>query len=361
MGNTNTGKKSHHKVYRIIALILCICTLVGIAGIVGYKVGKSPYDTIPVEDVVGLDDVAALQVTEESKVNLLGKLNEAIEAFRSKYLYLTVQDSEDTYVAMLYNPNGEVYAQGSETGYTTVYLGDGKAVRYTDYVNYGPDSDMFGLIESAYKMAVDGKATVLTCTEDSEVEGYTQLVIDINGWDKLNELYSYVGEDYGDMMIEQLKSGIAEASASDDSGISADDEMNFRFAFALNDETSMPDAVTCYVYIGDIQPENVTWNDLGASWSYNGYTEVNEWKLLDKWDELDWETLSDWESVDPAEDVLLEQSDLIIEMMNKVKGEIEGEEASSDDISSSEQEETSEYSDDHGNSSKSSIASDDNE
>lgn len=337
-GEGNTQKKDKRKV-AIVTIFIALA--VAISGLVGYRIGRQPFSTIPIDEAVGFGDVAARPVSSEEKTNLLGKMQEGINEFRSKYLYLTVQDGEDTYVAMLYNPSREVFAQGSETGYTTVYFGDNMAVRYTDYVNYGADSDMFSLVESAYNMAVDGKATLLTCTDDSIVDGYDQLIIDINGWDSISELYSYVSEEYGEMMIDQLKSGIVEASASEDSGIDEDDELNFRFAIALNSETSMPDAVTCYAYFGDIAPEQVTWNDLGASWSYNGYSEVYEWSLLDDWNNLDWATLEDWDSVEPAEEVLLNQSEILIDMMGKVQ-EDESDEIISDESSSGEQTETSE-------------------
>lgn len=313
----NEIKSSDLKKYKIVIGALGALLLCAVIAIVVLVSGNKGDDVIPINEALGSNKIAAAEVKNSDKESLILTLGEAIEDILGRNVYLNVQDGDSSFVTLIYNKNGESFAQASETGYITVYRNDHKAVRYTDYIDFGYDSDVLSLINNVYKMAKDGKAEILTNTEDDNIEGYTQIILDVRGWDRVAELYSMFDESFSKLMIEQLKSAVTEASASEDSGVSADDEVNFRFAFAISNSTKTLDSAGCYIYFGDIVSKNVTWDDLSASWAYNGYREVYDWELDEKWYTLDWESISEWEDTTEAETLLNTQFESVMGMLNQ--------------------------------------------
>lgn len=311
--------KSFHldKTKTIIGIlgVLLLCAVITI--VVLLTGNKKDNDIIPITDALGVGDVAAVEVANSEKERLVTLIGTSLEDISNRNIFMNVQDGTDSYVTIVYNKDGESFAQASESGYITVYRNDHKAIRYTDYIDFGYDSDVISLLRNVHQMAKDGKAEILTTTEDDAIEGYRQVIVDIRGWDRIAELYGMFDKDFSDLMVEQLKSAVVEASANEESGINADDETNFRFVFAINDSTKTLDSSACYIYFGDKASKDVIWSDLSASWAYNGYREVYDWKLTDEWYTTDWDKISEWEDTTAAEELLNTQFTSLMDMLNQ--------------------------------------------
>ena len=246
-------------------------------------------------------------IPQSEKIEVIEDIEKALDNISNRDILLNVQNGEDSYVTMVYNDSGEIFTQDSEYGYISVYLSNGNVVRFNEYVDYGADSDIMMIMQSALDMAKEDEGIMLNLDNTSETSNeIRQTIIDIRGWDSVTKLYSIVSDDFADTMVEQLKSTLPK----DNEG----DEINFRFIYGT-DESSKLVSAACYIYFGDTDPDKVSWEDVGLSWIITSINEVYDWELKEDWYSIEWE--NEELDVENAEELLTDQYNEIMKMLDK--------------------------------------------
>ena len=247
------------------------------------------------------------KIAGKEKEDTLRLIKDAIDIFHSNNVLLDVQNGEDTYTTLVYNQYGEAISQESDTGYISVYFNDGNCVTFTDYVEYGHESDAISLIESSVKLVDDGAAELYLETDKGLLnDGFTRINLDIRGWNNITKLYNNIDKSFAEEMVAQLKSNLSLMVDSGIDGIDVD-KINFRMVFIIEDEQTRLASTACCIYFGDIDSEMISVSEMQASWLFEGYHIIPEWKLQEDWYSLDWGTLADW-----TEDQLTEVEKLLV-------------------------------------------------
>ena len=314
VANTNSTDK-----YKIIIAVLATALAAALIALgVSYFGNDEVIDqNEAIEQFIGADKAAQTELTKAEQERLYGVVGEALTNARNSNYYASVQDGAETYVSMCYNKNGGAFAHASETGYISVFRGDGKAIRFTDYVEFGDDCDVLTQLEHVHQMLGEGKAEAYGVTADESNEYFDQLIIDVRGMEGARALHSKTSKEYADIMMVSLEEALKNASADSTTGIKADDDINFRFIYVVDKESKFLYSAACYLYFGDTKGEDITWADLFGSWGYSGAIEVYDWEMLDGWTTMDWENVSEWETVEPAEKLLEEQYHIVNDMIGK--------------------------------------------
>ena len=246
-------------------------------------------------------------IPQSEKDEVIEDIEKALDNISNRDILLNVQNGEDSYVTMVYNDSGEIFTQDSEYGYISVYLSNGNVVRFNEYVDYGADSDIMMIMQSALDMAKEDEGIMLNLDNTSETSNeIRQTIIDIRGWDSVTKLYSIVSDDFADTMVEQLKSTLPK----DNEG----DEINFRFIYGT-DESSKLVSAACYIYFGVTDPDKISWEDVGLSWVITSINEVYDWELKEDWYSIEWE--NEELDVENAEELLTDQYNEIMKMLDK--------------------------------------------
>ena len=268
-------------------------------------------------------------IENKERKKKLDIVNSAFTALEGKNIMINVADSSSSGVTMMYNSHGEAIAESPDTGYKTFYMNDHSTVRFSGSIEYGYDSEVLSLMRIALDMAMEDKdipvliseGLTVTAENSSEIiseDGAVELCIDIRGWENIEKLYSKINEDFAQLMIDQLKSSISLASQQT-SAIKADDELNLRIVYIVAEDDVIAGA--CYVYIGDKESDEVTWNDLDYNWVFQSYLEVYDWKLDEGWYNINWVDMDLWtdesEEVAKIEELFINQYQQILDMMNE--------------------------------------------
>lgn len=253
-------------------------------------------------------------------------LNKAMENFRSTSNIFSVWDG-NTSTTMLYNSHGESIAEDVETGYKIFHLKDNKTINFSDTIGYTTDSEVISIAEQVLKLREEKglkiyklKSETIADTGDTSAEAgdvnIDHYVIDINGWDNIQDLYRYVSNDFSEQMINALKESVKQLSEAENSNISADEQLNLRFIFDIKDKEKLFGA-DCYIYFGDKKPEDITAADLNANWSFTDCIEIYDWEMDPKWYELDWENMDKWTDTTEVEGLLVSQYNTVLEVLDK--------------------------------------------
>lgn len=241
--------------------------------------------------------VATTEAITEAK-----KLTEFIDNVINSNAYLTMVDGVDSYVTYLYNSHGEVFAQSSSNGYITVYRNDGKAVRYTDTVALGDDTDILSLVKSAIGLIDKGYAVMDKLTDSEEIEKIEdcdRTYITIKGWDNVKQLYMYKGEEFANSIVANMK----ESLKKDPNIKNVDTAINnFEIQFQIVTGKKGEFATDCKVKIGD---------NAYTSWYIDGYLKLYDWKLTNDWYSYD------FNNPEKAEKMLTTLFSKLDKMMNK--------------------------------------------
>lgn len=213
--------------------------------------------------------------TEVEKVNpTVQELIKKIDTVMNNNAFFELVDGVDSSVVYSYNKYGEVFAQSTSNGYTTIMRNDGKSVNFTDRVAIGTDIDVLSLLKRALIIVEQGYAT-LEKLEDSaqieQIEGIDRYYIRVKGFDNLKQLYMDKGEEYANSMIENMKNTLK----NDQSIVDIDsviDKFETEFQIITNDEGGF--GAECRVRIGDSS---------FTSWNMFGYLSLYDWKLPNEW------------------------------------------------------------------------------
>ena len=324
MAKTNLNKKETANAnatdkYKIVIAVLAtalVASLVGL-GAMYFKGNDTVDQQQAVEEFLGVAEPAQVTISKAEKERLYGVVGTALENARKVNYYASVQDGDDSYVSMVYNKDGGCFAHASNSGYISVFRGDDKAIRFTDYVEFGDDCDVLTQLEHVYELLGEGKAEAYGVAEADENEYFDQLVVDVKGIEGARALHSKTSTEYADIMITSLEEALLNASADETTGIAEGDDINFRFIYVVDKESNFLYSAACYLYFGDIKGSEVEWADLYGSWGYAGALEVYDWEMLEEWKTLDWENIANWESVEEAEKLLEEQYNIVNDMVGR--------------------------------------------
>lgn len=331
-----SNKEQHKNINAITisaVIIAIIAVIIAVMASLGYR--------------SALDELAEPMVVKTSQAerdDMLNRLGTALENLKQRNLLVSIQEGQDAYTMMLTNDQGEYLTQSQSTGYVTVYRNDNKAIRYQEYIDYGADSNAISIMDAVYGMASDGEVEVYGVPDEDKADGYTQVVIDIRGWDQIASMYNRIDPSLGEIMVGQLQASLSQSSDSETDSSQTDeqsseeqteeqtepsntevqeiDTLNFRFLFIVYNETTQFDSAACYMYFDDADSEDVGWNSdsLATSWAITGLVPIEKWSLDTDWYTLDFENYLNWtdEQGEEANELLRVTLADLVDMTNRV-------------------------------------------
>ena len=331
-----SNKEQHKNINAITisaVIIAIIAVIIAVMAFLGYR--------------SALDELAEPMVVKTSQAernDMLNRLGTALENLKQRNLLVSIQEGQDAYTMMLTNDQGEYLTQSQSTGYVTVYRNDNKAIRYQEYIDYGADSNAISIMDAVYGMASDGEVEVYGVPDEDKADGYTQVVIDIRGWDQIASMYNRIDPSLGEIMVGQLQASLSQSSDSETDSSQVDeqsseeqteaqtessntevqeiDTLNFRFLFIVYNETTQFDSAACYMYFDDADSEDVGWNSdsLATSWAITGLVPIEKWSLDTDWYTLDFENYLNWtdEQGEEANELLRVTLADLVDMTNRV-------------------------------------------
>lgn len=331
-----SNKEQHKNINAITitaVIIAIIAVIIAVMASLGYR---SALD--------GLAEPMVVKTSQAERADMLNRLGTALENLKQRNLLVSIQEGQDAYTMMLTNDQGEYLTQSQSTGYVTVYRNDNKAIRYQEYIDYGADSNAISIMDAVYGMASDGEVEVYGVPDEDKADGYTQVVIDIRGWDQIASMYNRIDPSLGEIMVGQLQASLSQSSDSEtDSSQTAEqsseeqteeqteasnteaqeiDTLNFRFLFIIYNETTQFDSAACYMYFDDADSEDVGWNSdsLATSWAITGLVPIEKWSLDTDWYTLDFENYLNWtdEQGEEANELLRVTLADLVDMTNRV-------------------------------------------
>lgn len=332
-----SNKEQHKNINAVTVaavIIAIIAVIIAVMASLGYR--------------SALNELAEPMVVKTSKAerdDMLNRLGTALENLKQRNLLISVQEGQDAYTMMLTNDQGEYLTQSQSTGYVTVYRNDNKAIRYQEYIDYGADSNAISIMDAVYGMASDGEVEVYGVPDEDKADGYTQVVVDIRGWDQIASMYNRIDPSLGEIMVGQLQASLSPSSDSETDSSQTDeqsseeqpaegqteassnetqeiDTLNFRFLFIVYNETTQFDSAACYMYFDDADSEDVGWNSdsLATSWAITGLVPIEKWSLDTDWYTLDFENYLNWtdEQGEEANELLRVTLADLVDMTNRV-------------------------------------------
>lgn len=331
-----SNKEQHKNINAITitaVIIAIIAVIIAVMASLGYR--------------SALDELAEPMVVKTSqaeRADMLNRLGTALENLKQRNLLVSIQEGQDAYTMMLTNDQGEYLTQSQSTGYVTVYRNDNKAIRYQEYIDYGADSNAISIMDAVYGMASDGEVEIYGVPDEDKADGYTQVVIDIRGWDQIASMYNRIDPSLGEIMVGQLQASLSQSSDSETDSSQVDeqsseeqteaqtesrnteaqeiDTLNFRFLFIVYNETTQFDSAACYMYFDDADSEDVGWNSdsLATSWAITGLVPIEKWSLDTDWYTLDFENYLNWtdEQGEEANELLRVTLADLVDMTNRV-------------------------------------------
>lgn len=327
-----SNKEQHKNINAVTVaavIIAIIAVIIAVMASLGYRSALNE-----------LAEPMVVKTSQAERDDMLNRLGTALENLKQRNLLISVQEGQDAYTMMLTNDQGEYLTQSQSTGYVTVYRNDNKAIRYQEYIDYGADSNAISIMDAVYGMASDGEVEVYGVPDEDKADGYTQVVVDIRGWDQIASMYNRIDPSLGEIMVGQLQASLSPSSDSETDSSQTDeqsseeqteassnetqriDTLNFRFLFIVYNETTQFDSAACYMYFDNADSEDVGWNSdsLVTSWAITGLVPIEKWSLDTDWYTLDFENYLNWtdEQGEEANELLRVTLADLVDMTNRV-------------------------------------------
>ena len=202
---------------------------------------------------------------ESARTRILERINE----LRHSNSFVQVQTGESSYEAYFYNTNNECYVATSDGSYDVVFRNDNKVVKYeasSGALAVGEDIDILTILENAVKAAgTSDAAKIYEYPHESSGEPYNEYRIDLIGSDGVRMCYSSLGDDFADIMMENITN--------------QDPNWNPHLVIIVyvpeDDADRSFGAVSLVVYDDK--------NSEYTSWDLLGWLDLDEWKLDDWW------------------------------------------------------------------------------
>lgn len=262
-------------------------------------------------------------ITGEDAEDILNSLMSLTYKVRTSNSYIPVVFGENEEV-VIYNTKGENIYQDVD-GNTTVFMDNGQGVYFSDYITYGTDCDLIQSMWIAAMTAVDGSGNLYEIPmEDSDgnaVENAHYYLVEIEGYDNINKMYSYIDNIYAGEMVDQIKQSVAEGEFSD--GIDTSNA-SLRYAYIVDDEDGLVSGA-CYLFFGDTG----RWDNAAINWYFDGIVTVGDWELGDEWYDFDYEDESE-EAANALADMLVDLHSRVTTMLNEYEEMYNGSSESDD-------------------------------
>ncbi len=225
-------------------------------------------DTIDEEnDVITTYELPHEEVKGKELEDLQADLKNRIAHVRETNSFVQLQTGVSEYETYVYNNNGECVAETSDGSYSVVFRNDNKVVKYEDAsgaLAVGQDIDIMTFIENAVMAAGTNDVKMYRYPENTVDDTYEEYRVDLKGEDIVRLCYSPLGEDFADVMMENLKA--------------QDPEWNPHLVIVLyvpTDDKPNFGAVAISVY------DNL--NKEFTNWDLLGWIELSDWKLDEWW------------------------------------------------------------------------------
>ena len=266
----------------VAVLLAFIAMLIILIGVVKNKDAvKSETESVDSTEITTSFSEVTLKKKEITTVKdaLIAQLDDII----SKNAYIQVYSSDDAYDTYIYNAKGEIFGQGSDTNYMTVFRKDGTAIRYTDSISVGQDIDILSLSRNVLNLIGKDDVEIKQVKNDDvspDEMGYNEYAVYVKSWDAIRDIYSPVSDEFADTMVSSIQDSMGE-----------DWDPCFKFYFAAGlDEDNGSFSVTCDLIDKDGKEY--------INWRFDGYLLVYDWELTE-----DWYTY-DFSDADTSEDML---------------------------------------------------------
>ena len=209
------------------------------------------------------------EMSEEEIESARNRILERVDELRHSNSFVQVQTGESSYEAYFYNTNNECYVATSDGSYDVVFRNDNKVVKYeasSGALAVGEDIDILTIIENAVKAAgTSDAAKIYEYPHENSGKPYNEYRIDLLGSDGVRMCYSSLGDDFADIMMENITN--------------QDPDWNPHLVIIVyvpEDDTDRSfGAVSLVVY----DEENSEY----TSWDLLGWIDLDEWKLNDWW------------------------------------------------------------------------------
>lgn len=204
---------------------------------------------------------------EKAQTAVLSRL----EKLKDGSTYVQLQVGEDTYESYMYNKNNECFAQASDGSYSAIFRNDGKAVKYeasSGAVAVGSDIDLISFAENAMTAVSNGVegAQLFEMTPSNEESTVVEYRVDLVGDEAVKACYSSIGEDFGQVMLDNLMEALPDWEP----------HIIMIYLVDLADEQVDLEDIAMYCYYVDNDTEY-------ANWTMQGCVEVNDWSLSEDW------------------------------------------------------------------------------
>ena len=190
------------------------------------------------------------------------------------YLTLHVGEKDDDVVYMMYNKDKECYIESGYDSSLAVMRNDYKAVNLTNPVEVSEDIDILQFIGRAVELVRTGHADISSedITTESDTEA-TKYYITINGKHNIKKIYTVVSEEYANDMMDNIFGDKYDASKySNPKYVDKDDEDSIEIQVVIGKNNGI--AAQCNIMIEGFNYIN---------WWFDGYMELESYKLDDKW------------------------------------------------------------------------------
>lgn len=241
----------------------------------------------------------ATPVDKKDTKDTADKLLEQLEYVRTTNIKFLGYEGEDQYGLYVTNNSGESTWLRSDGG-AIVFDKNNKVVSFTDAnIGYGDDASPVNTAILACKALKDGYASCSTTELTQDSATATEYLIDVEGYENIQKMYTFINDEFAISKIEQLKIGVQD-STSELTDLKGDKSvLNFRIAIVVSEGKVV--SMGEYFYFG----ENASgyWDNCVPEWSFDSGTEVDSWKMADTWYSYDYNNMKN-------EDLTLMRSEL---------------------------------------------------
>lgn len=252
--------------------LICIVVFATFNAIAGNSGGVVEFGKLaPFEEIEQISD----REVEKEITNIRKELSNLTD----NSSYFQASTGSDTYMVSVFNKDGQGFVQDTATGNISVFRGDNTSVLFSDQVGLVHDINVLQMLDFGLDLVSEGVANMY---RDTAIKNDIMQVryVDIMGFDNIHKLYSKIDTDFADMMVTNLRANTLNKG-----------DVALRLIYVTAEEGVFSGG--CNIIIGDEEL---------ASWSFDGYINIGDWELSNKWFEHDYE---DEETVGEVEEMLM--------------------------------------------------------
>lgn len=205
-------------------------------------------------------------------------------------LYIQASTGETSNSILIRNLDGESVVSSSD-GAVALYLKDNTMLFLKDGLYSGVDATFIDLLDFSIKAMQEGYGYLQSTDLSDDTNGLVyEYTIDVMGYDNIHKLYSNLGEQYADTIVNQFRDNM---TTENEDGTKETADLNMRYAFIGG-----PDGITsagCYIYEGTelIGIDEEGWSNCSSLWVFDGYYTIYDWEMPEIFYTIDYEDMSE--------------------------------------------------------------------